>query len=181
MWCIYWDPCGFACFTLVSRVWVRIGAELHRTHRGHGARGLVSANLTRAARPTVPLPSPPSQGIATVLLVDWVTVFYVVKPWFGLDTPVGLAHILPFQIVIALIITSYVKAATTDPGSVEMNTATEDDIIPPMTDAEKLINLKLKRRFCHKCKCIKPPRAHHCSTCNRCINKMGECAGGGWR
>ena len=31
---------------------------------------------------------------------------------------------------------------------------------------------KPKRRYCEKCHCWKPPRAHHCSTCGRCIVKM---------
>ena len=28
------------------------------------------------------------------------------------------------------------------------------------------------RLVCSKCQCLKPPRAHHCSICHRCINKM---------
>jgi len=39
-------------------------------------------------------------------------------------------------------------------------------------------------RFCKKCKLIKPPRAHHCSFCGRCVLKMdhhcpwvGSCVG----
>lgn len=39
-------------------------------------------------------------------------------------------------------------------------------------------------RFCSKCKCWKPDRSHHCSSCERCILKMdhhcpwfGECIG----
>ena len=34
-----------------------------------------------------------------------------------------------------------------------------------------LTNL-LQYRYCQKCKLIKPPRAHHCSICGRCVLKM---------
>ena len=27
-------------------------------------------------------------------------------------------------------------------------------------------------RYCDKCKCIKPDRAHHCSACSTCVLKM---------
>jgi len=28
------------------------------------------------------------------------------------------------------------------------------------------------KRYCEKCRCIKPDRAHHCSICNKCVLKM---------
>ena len=28
------------------------------------------------------------------------------------------------------------------------------------------------RRWCHKCRCPKPGRVHHCSVCGRCVLKM---------
>jgi hypothetical protein len=123
-----------------------------------------------------PFPPPPNkllQGISTVLLVDFVTVFHVIRPWFGLHTAQGLLHALGFQVAIVCIILSYLRAAMTDPGSVQTKTATDADIYPTQ-EGDPEAWMKMKRRYCHKCKCIKPPRAHHCSTCHRCINKMGE-------
>ena len=29
-------------------------------------------------------------------------------------------------------------------------------------------------RYCSKCSAYKPPRAHHCKVCNRCILRMGQ-------
>lgn len=108
-------------------------------------------------------------GIFTVLFVDYVTVWHIVLPWFKASWR-GWLHIGVFQVAIFMIIASYLRAATTDPGSVPLNTHTKNDVYPPATDAYRV--WKPKRRFCDKCQCIKPPRAHHCSTCNRCINKM---------
>lgn len=33
-------------------------------------------------------------------------------------------------------------------------------------------NVNPFRKYCRRCKCFKPARAHHCSICNRCIVKM---------
>lgn len=111
-------------------------------------------------------------GLVTVSLVNYVTVAFVVDPWMGALSARGLALLLPFELLILLIYTAYVRAATTDPGSVTRNTAQASDAAVPSNDPDFL--WKPPRRFCSKCSAIKPPRAHHCSTCNRCINRMDE-------
>ncbi|RYG47132.1 hypothetical protein EON67_08870 [archaeon] len=88
-----------------------------------------------------------------------------------------------FTLLLGLAAAAYIRAAATDPGSVACNTADE----PQMPNYENLVALIKagnvsddelsaaclpRRRYCDKCKVIKPPRAHHCSTCGRCIQKM---------
>lgn len=48
--------------------------------------------------------------------------------------------------------------------------AREEDAIIPASDPDR--ETKPPRRFCKKCNCFKPPRAHHCRTCGRCVVKM---------
>lgn len=111
-------------------------------------------------------------GLATVTVVNYVTIFKVVGPWLGATSPYGLAALAPFEVLIALIFITYVRAAMTDPGSVTRNTATPDGVVPVVTDPDYV--WKPRRRFCDKCQALKPARAHHCSTCGRCIMRMDE-------
>lgn len=108
-------------------------------------------------------------GWITIHFVNYVLINEVVWPWWG-GTLHGLAFVAGWECLIVLICAAFMRAAGTDPGSVEMHTATKADIYPPETDPDAIF--KPKRRFCEKCECVKPPRAHHCSTCGRCINKM---------
>ena len=111
-------------------------------------------------------------GVFTVLLVDFVTVFHVIQPWISLKTISGLAHASCFQIVILLILSSYCRAATTDPGIVPRNKCKDESDKHPREDDPDVLWKPKTRRWCKHCNTIKPPRAHHCSTCNRCVIKM---------
>lgn len=157
MWFIWWDPCGVICYMFVSQYAVMLSYEA-ATSSSH-ARIAVSVSH--------------AQGWATVLYVDYVTVFEVIAPWFK-GSLAGWVHATGFQAVIVLILWSYFQAATTDPGAVPQKTATLLDKYPPADDPER--DWKPPRKLCTKCMCVKPPRAHHCSTCGRCINRMGEYA-----
>jgi hypothetical protein len=68
---------------------------------------------------------------------------------------------------------SYTKAVFTPPGS-----TTNDNgysVLPvnaPMNVSSFTVKADGSLRFCKKCQARKPDRAHHCSTCRRCVLKM---------
>lgn len=87
---------------------------------------------------------------------------------------------LMFYSVTALAVISHFNAMTTDPGAVP------PDAIPPEiksvdndddnnnTEANSLLDRRTNqhKRICRRCSSYKPPRAHHCSICGRCVIKM---------
>lgn len=74
---------------------------------------------------------------------------------------------------------SYTVAVFTDPGS-PLTTRRGNDrhnysALPVTEDPEftsYTVNSTGGKRYCKKCQCPKPDRAHHCSTCKRCVLKM---------
>lgn len=102
----------------------------------------------------------------------WVVVEIGMKApkrsWLGNgSSAVGL-------VLYALLNWSYTTAVFTDPGS----TTNRDGYgllptaqgHPPATSFTVKSNGEI--RFCKKCQARKPDRAHHCSTCRRCVLKM---------
>jgi palmitoyltransferase ZDHHC2/15/20 len=69
---------------------------------------------------------------------------------------------------------SYTIAILTDPGS-PLTTANGYSHLPthePPNTASLTVKSTGSTRYCKKCQCPKPDRAHHCSTCRRCVLKM---------
>lgn len=74
-----------------------------------------------------------------------------------------------YHLFVSLACISHIFAFSTDPGTVPIGNATREagiflcevygDPRPPIIR-------------CPKCLCIKPPRAHHCRICFRCVRKM---------
>ncbi|KAK8932389.1 Palmitoyltransferase PFA3 [Metarhizium anisopliae] len=80
-------------------------------------------------------------------------------------------------VVIYLLLNwSYTTAVFTDPGSTTnrdgygLLPTTTQNHHPPATSVTVKSNGEI--RFCKKCQARKPDRAHHCSTCRRCVLKM---------
>ena len=75
---------------------------------------------------------------------------------------------------------SYTTAVFTDPGSPLGSRARGNDrhqySALPITELPEYTSFTVNStggsRFCKKCQCPKPDRAHHCSTCKRCVLKM---------
>lgn len=81
--------------------------------------------------------SVPLQGLCTLLFISYVTQFYVISPWMPFNTFWGAFHSTTFLAIVSVVIWCYFKATTTDPGSVQKNTATVDDIWAPASDPER--------------------------------------------
>jgi len=122
--------------------------------------GLFSANLT----------------IALILYAQFVIVKILVLPWFGFG-----GHVLLYTCCSILALVSHTRAQFSDPGSVPKNhssqtypSATIDSLeqaaISTISDPNSLPSQV--PRTCKRCKAVKPFRAHHCSTCGRCVIKM---------
>jgi len=97
---------------------------------------------------------------------DWVVVRHVFLAWFNSPTPriswlpltdIGVFLCALYQLVILLSWYSHFTSATTDPGTVFSES-------PPENFEHK--------KMCNLCQAWKPPRAHHCKTCHRCIFRM---------
>ncbi|CAE8626868.1 unnamed protein product, partial [Polarella glacialis] len=104
---------------------------------------------------------------ALLAFTDWVIIRHVLVAWFWTARPrlsavpltdAGSALLILYQLVLGLSWISHVRAMTTDPGTVSESSS------PPSYPSP---------RACKLCQARwKPPRAHHCKTCRRCIFRM---------
>lgn len=92
-----------------------------------------------------------------VLYSDYVISRHVILPWMSISVS-GVIHLTIFNTGAVMALYSHLKAMTTNPGAVPK-------------DAQPLVPGG-RRRQCRRCHVYKPPRAHHCSMCNRCVVKM---------
>ena len=81
----------------------------------------------------------------------------VIVPWLGWSAA-GVAHGCLFGTITLLALTSHLRGMLSNPGAVPRDSKPTDPAF--------------YSRTCYKCNNFKPPRAHHCSICNRCIVKM---------
>ncbi|PUZ65677.1 hypothetical protein GQ55_3G243900 [Panicum hallii var. hallii] len=108
--------------------------------------------------------------LAAIGYVYYTAVFLAVPRWLGLSTAAGVANAVAFTALAAACLATYAVAVRRDPGRVPPGYA------PDVEDAESTVH-EIKRksgdlRYCQKCCHYKPPRAHHCRFCKRCVLKM---------
>ncbi|XP_049825565.1 palmitoyltransferase ZDHHC7 isoform X2 [Aethina tumida] len=107
------------------------------------------------------------------ILVTYAAVFYadyVVVKWIVFQTMIeslwGAFNVVMFNTVIFLLTMSHLKAVVTDPGTVPLdNTDQEKDHLHADFSG-------CDWTMCTRCDTYRPPRAHHCRICQRCIKRM---------
>ncbi|KAI8393351.1 zf-DHHC-domain-containing protein [Radiomyces spectabilis] len=108
-------------------------------------------------------------GVTTLITFLAVTAqWFILLPFFaGMDSMLTAKTLIPLNIGLCMIYINYYLACTVDPGEVP---ATWE---PPYAVLEEHAPQGLTGpRFCKTCQVYKPPRAHHCRYCQRCILKM---------
>ncbi len=95
-----------------------------------------------------------------VLYCETAVAGLTLGTWYADAVWLGRLHFTLFTILATLGLTSHARAMLSNPGACPKNSH-------PTTSAGWA-------KTCQKCENHKPPRAHHCSICGRCIIKMGE-------
>ncbi|KAK6943635.1 Palmitoyltransferase, DHHC domain, partial [Dillenia turbinata] len=108
--------------------------------------------------------------ISAIAYIYFTTVFIFVEEWFGLGSSPGLMNASIFTAIAAMCVFTYSICLFRDPGRVPSS------FMPDVEDAENPLH-EIKRkggdlRYCQKCSHYKPPRAHHCRVCKRCVLRM---------
>ncbi|CAI0427222.1 unnamed protein product [Linum tenue] len=119
-------------------------------------------------RPSFSLPV--TVVVLVIVFIYFSTIFVFVDRWFGLMSSPGVMNAVVFTAVAVMCIFNYSAAIITDPGRVPST------YLPDIEDADNPIH-EIKRkggdlRYCQKCSHYKPPRAHHCRVCKRCVLRM---------
>ncbi|KAH9552161.1 hypothetical protein CY35_09G049700 [Sphagnum magellanicum] len=111
--------------------------------------------------------------VVVLLIMGFVyhtVVVRVIQPWLSLSTASGLANAMLLTALCIMAMVSYALAVIQDPGRVPSS------YLPDLEDSAIILH-EVKRkggdlRYCQKCGHYKPPRAHHCRVCRRCVLRM---------
>lgn len=116
----------------------------------------------------------------SILTINVTTILFAIIPMYGgLDTLLGMVHIVCFQTIVIMVLISHMSASWSDPGLVRqehtekfMDEYRKELEVLQTNGATDLELRRFRRTFCKHCRVPKPKGAHHCSACNRCVREM---------
>lgn len=102
-----------------------------------------------------------------ILLLFFNTTLFFLSLW-------GPFHVIAFNTVVLLLMMAHLKAVCSDPGIVPLpqNRMDFSDIHVSGGNDDHEGDEKDDWTVCTRCETYRPPRAHHCRICKRCIRRM---------
>ncbi|KAG6923515.1 palmitoyltransferase ZDHHC3-like, partial [Chelydra serpentina] len=81
-------------------------------------------------------------------------------------------HAVMFNLIVLLLLACHTRAVFADPGMVPL-----PDTAIDFSDLRSSTSHKSERSnedwtVCNRCETYRPPRAHHCRICHRCVRRM---------
>ncbi|XP_077226126.1 DHHC-type zinc finger family protein [Tasmannia lanceolata] len=102
--------------------------------------------------------------------VYYTTVFIFIEDWLGLKSSAGILNALFFSLFAFLCLISFFASILIEPGHVPSSFIPE--IEDPQISYPEPKKNDARSKYCEKCCIYKPPRAHHCRVCRRCVLRM---------
>ncbi|KAJ4849171.1 putative protein S-acyltransferase 16 [Turnera subulata] len=108
--------------------------------------------------------------VLAIAYIYFSTLFVFLDRWLGLLSSPGIMNAVVFTAIALMCVSNYAAAVFRDPGRVPST------YLPDIEDLDNPVH-EIKRkggdlRYCQKCSHYKPPRAHHCRVCKRCVLRM---------
>ncbi|RVE60762.1 hypothetical protein OJAV_G00183870 [Oryzias javanicus] len=107
----------------------------------------------------------------SVFYADYVVIQYVLIPTYS-DSVWCTLHGSFFNLILLLLLACHSKAVFSDPGMVPLPETAID--FSDLRSQSSRINERGCEGWtvCSRCETYRPPRAHHCRVCQRCIRRM---------
>ncbi|VDN53340.1 unnamed protein product [Dracunculus medinensis] len=111
-----------------------------------------------------------------MIYADYVVVNWLIVPTFS-QSLWGVLHAVIFNTVLFFALLAHIRAMITDPGVVPIDKTFISSGDDWDSDQETIFmknTLKYGENWtiCTRCESYRPPRAHHCRICRRCVRKM---------
>ncbi|KAJ3169264.1 hypothetical protein HDU88_001061 [Geranomyces variabilis] len=163
----------------------------HSTSRQHLSGGTTTTSRAIGSDTFLAL-----SAFALVMFAPVTSQYFVFLPWLRPLTTASMLVLGVFDVFVALLLINYWACYTTDPGKVKIGwegaaephaTAApiaevynrDPSSMPVHRPPPPLAGSGQRQRdddgtgtFCHLCNQRRPPRAHHCKRCKRCILRM---------
>ncbi|KAJ6657034.1 hypothetical protein lerEdw1_003035 [Lerista edwardsae] len=83
-------------------------------------------------------------------------------------------HAVAFNVIVVMLLASHTRAVFADPGMVPLPETAIDfsDLRSSSGTSHKNSRNDEDWTVCNRCETYRPPRAHHCRVCHRCIRRM---------
>nr|XP_054760803.1 palmitoyltransferase ZDHHC7-like [Lytechinus pictus] len=110
-----------------------------------------------------------------VIYADYVVVNWLIIPSSMSSSLWGAVHALIFNCIVLCLTVAHLRAVLSDPGIVPLPTTAIDfsDVRTGQAPKSRVDRVSGQSwTVCQKCEAYRPPRAHHCRICRRCIRKM---------
>ncbi|CAI5438780.1 unnamed protein product [Caenorhabditis angaria] len=117
-----------------------------------------------------------------ITYADYVVLIWLLLPTFK-NSYWTLIHGAVFNVLLVFSLIAHAKAMLTDPGVVPISKTRNSREAKPKeyssdeseSDEEAIMQFggnSSEWTLCTRCESLRPPRAHHCRVCKRCVRKM---------